>query len=116
MRIERATPEDYKTFLTEPYRPPSRGGNTKARHSHTLIIGGERYSFIAAGQRKWVFKGDTVSFNWDWDASKKYRNIAVETLHVWDKKGNRVDRGDPYTKRLRTAPTRLPVSRREQRD
>lgn len=116
MIIERAVPEAYRTVLTEYSRPPSRGGNTNARHSHILVIEGRGYSFVAAGQRKWVFKGDTVSFEWEWDPTERYRNIVPGTMKVWDKKGDPVVRGDYYAKQLRVAPARLPAPRREQRD
>ena len=112
MKIENAHIEDYQKFLKEKYRPPSKGGNTKALHSHVLIINGEQYSFLALGSQQWVFKTDRVSF--DYELNGKYKNIIKETILTIDKNGNEVVRGNRgFKKQLRTANTRMPVSRRE---
>lgn len=116
MKVEFAAPEHYGAYLKDKSRPPSRGGNTRAWHQHVLTIGGERYSFLALGARKWVFAGDTVSFDWEFDSSGKYRNVVLETFVTLDRNGKRCVRGDRGAKRWRTAETRLPASRREQRD
>lgn len=116
MRIERAAVDSYGAYLKDRHRPPSRGGNTKAWHQHVLTIAGEKYSFLALGARKWVFASDTVSFDWDWDETKQYRNVDSKTLIAFDKAGKPVSRGIQGTKPWRTAPTRMPASRREQRD
>ena len=106
---------DYTKILTEKSRPPSRGGNGNARHTHILTIDGERYSFIAFDSKQWVFKTDTVSF--DYELSNGYNNIAPDSIVTIDKNGKAVVRGNRgYVKKLRTADTRLPGSRREQRD
>jgi hypothetical protein len=110
-RIER-----YTTILREKSRPPSRGGNTKALHVHVLTIGGQTYSFLALGSQQWVYKTDTVSFDYE-IKDGKYRNVVKETIRVLDKNGNPVTRGNRgFKKTLRTATTRAPVSRREWRD
>jgi len=116
MKIAEATFLQYHKSLVEQYRPPSRGGNTKAWHQHTLIIDGERYSFLALGTRQWVYATDSVSFEWSWDETKQYRNVNRDTLRAWDKDGMPVVRGERGTKPWRTAAARLPASRREQRD
>jgi hypothetical protein len=116
MRVERATVEQYRTFLKDKHRPPSKGGNTRAWHLHVLKIAGETYSFLALGARKWVFAGDTITFDWEWDQSSKYRNIVQDSMTTWDKNGKPVARGDRGSKPWRIAETRLPVSRREWRD
>lgn len=106
----------YTTILIEQHRPPSRGGNTRAWHSHALWIDGEKYTFRALGSKKWVYVGDRVSFRWRWDPSQRWRNIDIDSVKVADKNGTEVIRGERGFKRWRTAPTRLPASRREQRD
>ena len=116
MRIERTDIEDYQAYLKDKNRPPSKGGNTRAWHSHVLIIRGEKFSFLALGARKWVFASDTVSFEWNWNDTQEYRNIAPDTIKVWDKDGNEVVRGERGTKPWRTATTRLPGRRREWKD
>jgi hypothetical protein len=98
------------------HRPPSKGGNTRAWHRHALTVNGEWYSFFALGQKRWAFKGDTVSFEWSWDATGRYRNIETGTFQAWDKNGEPVERGERGTKPWRTAAARIPASRREQRD
>ena len=115
--VERTAITDYKTTLREPSRPPSKGGNTSALHGHALNIDGTWYSFLALGTQKWVFASDTVTFDWAWDSSQKYRNIVRETVRVWDKNGSPVVRGNRGSKpTLRTAQTRLPARRREWKD
>lgn len=106
---------DYSMFLKEKSRPPSKGGNTKALHSHVLTIDGERYSFLAVGSQQWVYKLDTVSF--EYEVNNGYKNVLKETLKTVDVSGKVVVRGDRgFKKKLRTADTRLPGSRRERRD
>lgn len=114
-RIDNARIEGYITVLTEPHRPPSRGGNTRARHSHALVIDGQKYWFIALGARRWVFKNDTVSFAYEQDGG--YLIVVVDSLEVRDRHGTIVVRGLRGSKpKLRTGVMRLPVSRREARD
>lgn len=115
-RVDGAMVDGYTTLLVEPSRPPSRGGNTSAMHSHRLTIAGVAYSFLARGAKKWVFKGDSVSFDWHWDASRCYRNIQPATLVTQDRSGSEIVRGDRRSKpKLRTAISRMPASGREQR-
>lgn len=107
---------NYKTFLTEPSRPPSRGGNTRAWHQHSFEVEGKRYSFLALGAKKWIYQSDTAQFSWEWDATGKYRNIIPETIKTLNKSGETIVRGERGTKKWRTAESRMPASRREQRD
>lgn len=116
MRIEKTQIENYQSFPKEKHRPPSKGGNTRAWYQHVLTIGGEKYSFLALGSKKWVFKGDLVSFDWDWNETRKYRNIHEDTVQTWDSNGKEVVRGERGTKPWRSADTRLPVSSREAAD
>lgn len=111
-RIENAQVDDYRTDLREPYRPPSRGGNTTALHAHYLRIDGVDYSFLALGSRRWVFKRDTVSF--DYEVKGPYRNIKKESVRTLDARGREVVRGNRGSRqRLRTASSRPPASKRE---
>lgn len=115
-RLENVRPNSYDAYLSEPGRPPSKGGNTGAWHAHVLVIEGMKYSFLALGTRKWVFVGDTVSFEWKWDDTRKYRNIVRDSIRVIDKLGKPTIRGLRGDKPRRTAQSRMPVSRREMRD
>lgn len=116
MNTENAVVQSYGAYPKDKSRPPSRGGNTGAWHQHVLTIDGETYSFLARGARKWVFASDRVSFEWDWDESRRYRNIVPASLTTVDRHGRSVRRGDRTSKPWRTAEARLPASRREQRD
>lgn len=112
-RISLRPIENYTTILAEPGRPPSKGGNTRALHSHRLTVDGEHYSFLALGSRKWIFASDVVSFDYVL-TPEGYRNIIKHSLRAFDKNGKAVVRGDRGSKpTLRTAPARLPGSRRE---
>ena len=102
--------------LQEPSRPPSRGGNTRSRHRHAIQVGDEWYSFFALGAQKWARVGDRISFRYQ-ITPEGYRNILPETFRAVDPKGKEQVRGIRGSKpKLRTAPARLPASRREQRD
>lgn len=115
LKIDQKKIEKYTLFLKESYRPPSKGGNANALHSHVLEIEGVKYSFLALGSQRWVFKTDTVSF--DYEIKNGYKNITVETIATLDRNGKSVVRGNRgYKNQLRTAQARLPSSRREQRD
>lgn len=114
-RVENARITDYTTLLLEPTRSPSKGGNGRAHHSHRITINGEHYSWHALGFRQWIYKSDTVTFEWEWDPSKRYRNIDPESIVVADKPGKEVVRGERGGKNWRSAQQRTPVSRREDR-
>lgn len=115
MKIENKKISDYKLYLQENYHPPSKGGNTSALHSHRIEIENETYSFLALGSQQWVFKTDGVSFSFEINSG--YKNIITESLVTIDRKGQIVVRGNRgYKQSLRTAPTRMPASQREQRD
>ncbi len=114
-RVENKKITSYGKFLKEPSRPPSRGGNTSALHSHVLEIEGETYSFLALGSQQWVFKSDTVSF--EYEINDGYKKVLIQTLTTIDAIGKPVTRGNRGWKaKLRTAQTRLPSSKSEQRD
>ena len=51
LRVESKKITEYNLYLIEEYRPPSRGGNTSALHSHVIEIDGENYSFKACGSQ-----------------------------------------------------------------
>lgn len=113
-RTENAKIESYRTVLKEPHRPPSRGGNTSALHAHYLSIDAETYSFLALGSRQWVYKSDTVCF--EYEVVGPYKNIVKETIRTTDAEGREVVRGNRgFKQKLRTALSRLPASRREAR-
>lgn len=115
MKIENNKISDYKLYLKENSRPSSKGGNTSALHSHAIEIEGETYSFLALGSQQWVFKTDEVSFSFEINSG--YKNIKTESIVTIDRKGQTVVRGNRgYKQTLRTAPTRMPASQREQRD
>ena len=114
-RREAVRIDDYKTFLFEFSRPPSKGGNTTALHTHTIWIGDEKFSFFARGARKFIFKGDAVCFDFI-RTEDGYSNILSHTVICRDASGKVVLRGDRRTKlKLRTSPTRLPSSQRDAR-
>lgn len=114
-KIEHKQITAYGKYLKEPSRPPSRGGNTGALHLHVIEIDGQKFSFRAPGAQQWVFKSDYVSF--EYEIAGRYKNIIKETLVTTDLHGQVVKRGNrDFKKTLRSAPARLPGSRREQRD
>lgn len=114
-KVESKHFEKYGLFLVEKYRPPSRGGNTNALHSHTLTIEGERYGFLALGSQQWAYKYDTVSF--EYEVKDGYKNILIDTFVAISKSGSPIIRGNRGFKHtLRKADTKMPASHSEQRD
>ena len=94
--------DDYKKSLWESARPPSRGGNTKALHRHSMEINGDWYSFFALGAQQWAFKGDILKFDYIL-TPKGYRNVIKNSVSATDKKGNLVHRGNRgFKKQLRS--------------
>jgi hypothetical protein len=114
--IQNARITEYTVILLEPSRSPSRGGNGRAWHSHRITIGEDHYSWKGLGFRQWVFKSDTVSFEWEFDKTGKYRNVDPRSIKATDASGKAVTRGERGTKGWRTATQRAPVSRREWRN
>ena len=112
-RVEGVQIDDYKTFLKENSRPPSRGGDTSALHIHTVIIDEDRYSFFARGSKRWIFQGDLASFDYE-VTPEWHRNIVRDSIVTVDQKGEVQLRGDRRRKpKFRTSVTRMPGSRRE---
>jgi len=114
VKLENVQFEKYEKYLKENSRPPSRGGNTNALHSHVLTIGGEKYSFLSPGSQQWAHKSDSLSF--EYEVNDGYRNIIKETFTVKNKAGEPIVRGNHgFKPTLRTAVSRMPASKREQR-
>lgn len=63
--MEDAEVEHYGIYSKEKHRSHSKGGNTGAWHPHVLRIGGESLSFLAAHAGKFVYKNETISFDWE---------------------------------------------------
>ena len=112
-RLENVQVTDYKTFLYEHSRPPSRGGNTSAIHTHSFRVGDRKFGFFARGSKKFIFAKDLASFDY-YETDEGYLNVLRWTIICRDAKGKRVIRGDRRLKeKLRSAPTRLPGPRRD---
>ena len=116
MQIEKAQVQDYGVYLKDKLRPPSRGGNKRAWHQHVITIEGERYSFLTPWSGKFVYENETVSSEWDWDATGRNRNANCLTLVAWGADGKPKRRGERGAKPWRTADTRLPARRSEWND
>ena len=85
--VENQQITSYHLQLKEQSRPPSRGGNTNALHSHILAINGETYSFLALGSQQWVFKSDFVSFKYE--VKHGYKNIIKDSIVTIDRSGKK---------------------------
>jgi len=59
---------------------------SKSRKGNSIQVDGEWYSVYAAADMPADWK-DEVSFNWDFDKSGKYRNIAKGTVKVLNSGG-----------------------------
>ncbi len=114
-RHEGVTVQDYKAHPYEPYRPPSKGGNTTALQIHSFTLEGKNYSFFGRGSKKWIFKADEATFDYI-VTEEGYHNVIPTSVITKDAKGKIIKRGNRGRKlTLRTAQTRAPGSRREMR-
>lgn len=116
MRIDKADFDTYTVTLKDKSRPPSRGGNRRAWHRHAISINGDVYSFLAPWSGKFAFKGESVSFDWEWDESKTYRNVDRDSFLAFKSDGSEQLRGERGEKAWRTADTRPPGRRSEWKD
>jgi hypothetical protein len=91
MKIENAKIEEYSNCLIGKRRPFSKGERTRALHMHYVTINKIKYSFKALGTRQWVYKQDTVSF--EYETNGEFKNIINNTLVTIDKKGVTIVRG-----------------------
>ncbi len=77
-------------------------------HQHAIRIEGQYFTFLARGSRKWAYKGDSVSFDWEL-VDGKYKNVVKATFRALDKNGRPVRRGDrTFKSQIRSAPVRMP--------
>jgi hypothetical protein len=114
-----ANVEGYYTKLMESRRSSSKGGNTKALRKHSILIEGEEYSFLAIGNAKFVYEGETISFRYRIKkiGEKEYNNVDKHSVISKNSDGKEFVRGNrDYKQTLRTAIQRMPASKREQRD
>jgi hypothetical protein len=116
VRIDQAEVEHYGVYLKDKSRPPSQGGNSGAWHQHVVTINGKRYSFLAPWSGKFVYKREKVSFDWDWDPNRSYRNIDASSVVALTESGEEVRRGQRNSKKWRTANTRPPGRRSDWED
>jgi hypothetical protein len=72
------------------------------------VVAGETYSFLAAHAGKFVYKNETVSFDWEWDRTGKHRNVDPGSVVAWNAEGKQIIRGNRAFKEWRTANTMLP--------
>ncbi|MEI6706310.1 MAG: hypothetical protein WCK96_04140 [Methylococcales bacterium] len=102
LKIENKKISSYTMYLKESSRPPSKGGNKNALHAHVLEIEGEEYSFLALGSQQWVFKTDTVTF--EYELKDGYKNILKNTIETIDRHNKLIERGNRgFKEKLRTA-------------
>jgi len=105
LNIKNEKIEKYRLSLREYSRPPNKGGNTNALHSHKITILSETYGFFAQGSQQWIYKTDFVSF--EYEIKNGYKNINKDTLVTLDKNGKKIIRGNrSYKAKLRTVNSR----------
>ena len=83
MRVEKAQFQQYETIALH--------GSINA--IHRITIGGEVYSFVAPLRRRWVYKNDTISFDWELDSDTGQRRIDCDTVAVLNKDGIPIKHG-----------------------
>ncbi len=89
MKIENKKIESYDLYLKERNKS-SKIKKSQARHSHVIMIEGEKYSFIARGNKQRVFKTDSISF--DYQIKNGHNNIDKSTIVTLDQNGEIVQR------------------------
>jgi len=100
--------DSYKKYLKEPSMPPSRGGDGSCLHQHYIEIDGETYSWFGFGGQQWIYKSETVSF--EYVENGQYKNIIPETIETTDKNGNvSIPEQNFRKKRLRTVEFKMNI-------
>ena len=89
MKIENKKIESYDLYLKERSKS-SKIKKNQARHSHVLMIEGEKYSFIARGNKQRVYKTDSISF--EFQVKNGHNNIDKSTIVTLDENGEIVQR------------------------
>ncbi len=103
--------DEYEVKLKEPYYRPNNGDKKMAIYHHIVTVKGVKYRFQAVGSQKWIYKRDTVSF--EYFVSGDENHIMSDTIVTKDKDGYDVCRGKRVRKKqLRTAYSRIPANPR----
>ncbi len=89
MNIENKKIDGYDLYLKERNKS-SKVKKNQARHSHVITIEGEKYSFIARGNKQRVYKTDTISF--EFQVKNGHNNIDKSTIVTLDENGEPVQR------------------------
>ena len=89
MKLENKKIESYDLYLKERNKL-SKVKKTQARHSHVIMIEGQKYSFIARGNKQRVFKTDSISF--DFQVKNGHNNIDKSTIVTHNENGEIVQR------------------------
>jgi hypothetical protein len=84
--LERAVVSSYETM--DLYGSPAA--------LHKLVIAGQTYHLVSPTRRKWVFKGDTINFDYEWDEGSKKRHILGQSVTAYDRSGAPVTRGSRF--------------------
>ena len=97
---------DYRTRAME-RRKGGSGDSAKILHSHSFMVDGIEYTFLAKGHTQWIFKTDTVTFEYYTNEVKGrvYNNLVKSSLVTKDKNGETVIRGDRSYKRILRQPS-----------
>ena len=89
MKIENKKIESYDLYLKERNKS-SKIKKSQARHSHVIMIEGQKYSFIARGNKQRVYKTDSISF--EFQIKNGHNNIDKSTIVTHDENGEIVQR------------------------
>lgn len=89
MKIENKKIESYDLYLKERNKS-SKIKKSQARHSHVIMIEGQKYSFIARGNKQRVYKTDSISF--EFQVKNGHNNIDKSTIVTHDENGEIVQR------------------------
>ena len=105
MLLENVKITDYTTRAVE-RRKGGSGDSAKILHSHTFRVKGVPYTFLAKGHTQWIFKTDTVTFEYyEKEVNGRiYKNLVKSSLITVDKTGEEVVRGDRSFKKVLRQP------------
>lgn len=65
---------------------------------HRITIEGNIYTFVGPDRRRWAFKGETVSFDWEpfEEMGMHQRRANRDTFQAFDSAGNPIVRGSRF--------------------
>lgn len=80
MRLEDKPVKHYEIRCQSASDSYNGARNDRGLFDHFMVIDGKRYSFAALGVAARAAVGETISFDWKWDVSRKIRIVDPRSI------------------------------------